>query len=377
MELANYLSSNIPLFCVSIAMIFIALRNIKFRKKESIYFLVFTFIVLFLSVVVELEVFSQKYGHPILGTIFTSIGYITRPILLFIFILLANMDQKRPNRFFEIWGSLMIINVIIYSFPLFFNFEPLGKLVFYYQMNADGTASFTRGTFLNFTSHIISAIYLGLLIFVALSKFHGKHRRDGWILLLTVLFIAATVITEVLASRNDLLNVVAEICAMINYIFIVSVNTSKDSLTDLYDRRAYYEDVSRYRNEINGVIQIDMNGLKRVNDVKGHDVGDKALKVISHTIRLSINKDTMCAYRLSGDEFLVIMMNGKEEDLKNTAEMIENELSNSEYSASVGCYFISNGEQTTFEEALRKAEGLMYKNKIKYYKDHNLKQRER
>ena len=377
MELANYLSSNIPLFCVSIAMIFIALRNIKFRRKESIYFLVFTFIVLFLSVVVELEVFSQKYGHPILGTIFTSIGYITRPILLFLFILLANMDQKRPNRFFEIWGSLIIINVIIYSFPLFFNFEPLGKLVFYYQMNADGTASFIRGTFLNFTSHIISGIYLGLLIFVALSKFHGKHRRDGWILLLTVLFIAATVITEVFASRNDLLNVVAEICAMINYIFIVSVNTSKDSLTDLYDRRAYYEDVSRYRNEINGVIQIDMNGLKRVNDVKGHDVGDKALKVISHTIRLSINKDTMCAYRLSGDEFLVIMMNGKEEDLKNTAEMIENELSNSEYSASVGCYFISNGEQTTFEEALRKAEGLMYKNKIKYYKDHNLKQRER
>ena len=375
MELANYLSSNIPLFCVSLAMIFIALRNITIRKKESIYFLVFTFFVLFLSVVVELEVYSQKAGLPILGTIFTSIGYVTRPILLFIFILLANMDQKRPKRFFEIWGSLMIINLIIYSFPFFFNFEPLGKLVFYYQMNADGTASFTRGTFLNFTSHIISAIYLGLLIFVALSKFHGKHRRDGLILLLTVAFIAATVITEVLASRNDLLNVVAEICAMINYIFIVSVNTSKDSLTDLYDRRAYYEDVSRYRNEINGVIQIDMNGLKRVNDIKGHDVGDKALKVISQSITLSINKDSMCAYRLSGDEFLVIMMNGKQEDLKATAETIEQELSLSEYSASIGYYFISNGEDTTFEEALRKAEGLMYKNKIKYYKEHNLKQR--
>ena len=55
---------------------------------------------------------------------------------------------------------------------------------------------------------------------------------------------------ETLTGRNDLLNIVCDICAMVNYIHIISVTSSKDPLTNLYDRRAYYDDVARYKNSI-------------------------------------------------------------------------------------------------------------------------------
>ena len=81
MDFFNYLANNVPLFSISLVMIFLSARNLKIRKKESILFLVFTAIVLLLSVVVTIEKLSQRDGLVVLGTVFTSIGYIFRPIL--------------------------------------------------------------------------------------------------------------------------------------------------------------------------------------------------------------------------------------------------------------------------------------------------------
>ena len=239
MEFLNYLASNIPLFAVSTVMLFLAIRNFKIRRKESTYFIAFTVIVLFLSVIVFFEKYSQRQGLPEVGTIATSLGYIFRPILLFLFVLLANMDEKRGRRFYIMCLIPLLFNLIIYLFPLFFGVPGLSTFVFSYQMNGDGTASFVRGGFMNFTSHAICLFYLVILVYVSTIRFHGKHRRDGLVLILCVVIIIVTVAVEMIANRNDLLNIVCEICAMINYIFIMSVNASRDPLTNLYDRRTY------------------------------------------------------------------------------------------------------------------------------------------
>lgn len=65
MDFWTYLANNVPLFSICLVMIFISFRNLKVRRKESILFLVFTAIVLFLSVVVNLEKYSQKVGNVI------------------------------------------------------------------------------------------------------------------------------------------------------------------------------------------------------------------------------------------------------------------------------------------------------------------------
>ena len=368
MDIPNYLISNIPLFSISAVMIFLAIRNFRVRRKESIYFLVFTSIVLVLSAVCALEKYSQRAGLPVVGTIFTALGYILRPILLFIFVLLSNMDFKRERWFFNMIGIPLLINTTVYILPLFMGVEPLRTLVFYYQMNDAGGADFMRGTFLNFTSHAICLFYLGVLVFVSTVRFHGKHRRDGLVLLLCVAVILLTVIAEMITGRNDLLNIVCEICAMINYIFIMTVNSSRDPLTNLYDRRTYLEDVSRYKSIVNGLIMIDMNELKFVNDNYGHQIGDEALHELAQIFDTSVEPSIMCTYRVSGDEFIILMFQGKIEQLDSTVTRIRQRVDECKYSAAIGsCFIDKKAGDISFEEAYQKAEELMYQDKSKHY----------
>ena len=367
-ELLKYFANNIPLFSICAVMIYIAFRNLRLRKRESIYFLAFSTILVFLSVVVEMEKYSQRMGYVMVGTIFTSLGYILRPSLLFIFILLANMEYKRTKAFYLITLIPLGINLLVYLIPLFIGVPALRELVFYFKPLDDGTAIFTRGTFLNFTSHALSLFYLGILVYVSTMRFHGKHRRDGIVLIICVAIIFITVLAEMIPpGRNDLLNVVCGICMMINYIFILSVNSSRDPLTNLYDRRTYYEDIARYKNQIKGVIQIDVNGLKHLNDTFGHDAGDKALLTVGHILEDSVQNSEMCVYHLSGDEFLILMFQGKNEALEKTVSVIRLAVEETEYSIALGYYFVNRNENITYEVALKKAEQLMYSDKERYY----------
>lgn len=375
MEFLTHLANNIPLISICVVMLYIAIRNIKIRKKESILFMVFDAVLIFLAIVVEMEKYAQRIGNVPLGTVFTSLGYIFRPALLFIFIMLANMDYQRGKRFYYISLIPFVVVIVIYLLPLFMSVPFLQKLVFYYQANEDETASFMRGTFLNFASHALSLFYLGILVYVSTMRFQGKHRRDGLVLIICVFIILVTVITEVALSRSDLLNLVSAICMMINYIFILSVNSSRDPLTNLYDRRTYYEDVSRYKELVNGIIQIDMNGLKYVNDNFGHFSGDQALITIGKILQKNAERGVICAYRLSGDEFLVLMYQGKKEVLLKTVDVIKQAMQETEYSVAIGYYFIEKEEKISFEEAMKKAEELMYQDKEKFYVDSKMDRR--
>ena len=370
MDISSYFVINIPLFTISIVMVFLAFRNLRVRKKESIFFLVFTLIVLVLSVVVFMEKYSQAKGLPEVGTVFTSLGYILRPILLYIFILLTNMEFKRGRGFYLLVTVPLLVNLLVYLIPvIFMKVEPLAKLIFYYQMNDDGvSASFMRGTFLNFISHAICLFYLGVSVYVSTVRFHGKHRRDGMVIIMCVVLVLATVAAEMLTTRNDLLNIVCEICAMVNYIFIMTINSSRDPLTNLYDRRTYLEDLSRYQDIVNGVIMIDMNELKFVNDNYGHQTGDEALISLAKVFESSIDQSIMCAYRVSGDEFTILMFQGKIEQLDEVATKIREKMREGQYTAAIGtCFIDKKSNETTFQEALRKAEELMYIDKSKYY----------
>ena len=368
MGVVNYFADNVPLFCICAIVLFLAIRNLRLRKKESTLLMVFTGIVLILSVIVFMERFSRYYGYQKMATVFTSLGYVTRPILLYVFILLTNIEQKTSRKVYLLLAIPLLLAIVVYSFPLFFGVDGLAKIVFYYEINNEGIAVFHRGIlFLNFTSHIICAGYLLWLVYLSTVRFYGKHRRDGLVIVLCVGIILITVAVEMLADRNDLLNIVCEICAIANYIFMMSINTSKDPLTNIYDRRTYYDDISKYRHLVNGIVQIDMNGLKFLNDNYGHTAGDQALAAIAKIFEDSIDKAKMCVYRLSGDEFLILMFEGKKEILDKTVEMIKEKIAGSKYAVAIGSYYYDKTDDITYEEAMKKAEELMYQDKNAYY----------
>ena len=148
MELLRYLANNIPLFSICAIMIYIAFRNLKLRRKESLYFLAFSTILVFLSVVVEMEKYSQRMGYVMVGTIFTSLGYILRPCLLFIFILLANMEYKRTRAFYLLTLIPLGINFIIYLIPLSYGIPSAFGQPDFFLNNTNTTSTTTYGIML-------------------------------------------------------------------------------------------------------------------------------------------------------------------------------------------------------------------------------------
>ena len=93
-----------------------------------------------------------------------------------------------------------------------------------------------------------------------------------------------------------------------------------DSLTSLPNRRQFVEHAVRAierckaRGTNLGVLFIDLDNFKNVNDTLGHDVGDLLLQAVATRLQSCIRADDVL-WRLGGDEFIVTM-----EDVRNRAE---------------------------------------------------------
>jgi diguanylate cyclase (GGDEF)-like protein len=93
-----------------------------------------------------------------------------------------------------------------------------------------------------------------------------------------------------------------------------------DSLTSLPNRRQFIEhavkaiDRCKARGTNLGVLFIDLDNFKNVNDTLGHDIGDLLLQAVAVRLQSCIRADDIL-WRLGGDEFIVTM-----EDVRNRAE---------------------------------------------------------
>ncbi len=90
---------------------------------------------------------------------------------------------------------------------------------------------------------------------------------------------------------------------------------ARDSLTGLISRGRFVELVgqaigaAQARHDRFGVLFIDLDGFKPVNDEHGHDVGDELLRQVASRLLGSVRLDDVVA-RLGGDEFTILVTNG-------------------------------------------------------------------
>jgi diguanylate cyclase (GGDEF)-like protein len=106
---------------------------------------------------------------------------------------------------------------------------------------------------------------------------------------------------------------------------------ARDKLTGLYNRRLFEEqfDAAVARSQRNGeqlsLLVVDLDGLKRINDLGGHPAGDEALRALADSlVESSRAGDVPC--RIGGDEFAVILPGANPDDAIKVAERAQEAL---------------------------------------------------
>lgn len=100
-----------------------------------------------------------------------------------------------------------------------------------------------------------------------------------------------------------------------------------DELTGLLNKRAFVKFSSReiakserYSHPFS-IMMIDADSLKMVNDKYGHEAGDKLIRTMANTIRITL-RDTDILARYGGDEFIVFLPETSAEDALEVAERV-------------------------------------------------------
>ena len=144
---------------------------------------------------------------------------------------------------------------------------------------------------------------------------------------------------------------------------------STDKLTGLYNRHKFsqlylssYTSMIQRHNEMS-LILLDIDNFKKVNDVHGHNAGDKTLVQVSHTLLKTLrNIDVVC--RWGGEEFLVMLPTADLEHAKAIAQKLKiaiEELSIDvvgQVTASFGVSQVREGEE--MQEAIDRADKALY-----------------
>lgn len=140
----------------------------------------------------------------------------------------------------------------------------------------------------------------------------------------------------------------------------------RDMLTGLYNRNKYIEEVESHEGQQVkkvGVAYMDLNGLKQVNDQQGHGAGDRLIRRTAETISEIFPG---YAYRVGGDEFVIVYPDVDEPMFERKMTVLQEQLGQKEISVSVGILWREVTED--LEQLLKDADRCMYEEKERYHR---------
>lgn len=160
---------------------------------------------------------------------------------------------------------------------------------------------------------------------------------------------------------------------------------STDPLTGIANRHAFYEDSAQYMEsnyvENLSVVTLDINGLKSINDTKGHAAGDELI-ISASNILVDAFSEFGQIYRTGGDEFVALLFcNDSVAD--RLPEILEEQLKSvntkreTPIAIAIGVANWNANNSLSFFDLTKLADKNMYQNKSKYYRESGIDRRKR
>ncbi|MEW8561778.1 MAG: diguanylate cyclase, partial [Candidatus Thiodiazotropha sp.] len=145
-----------------------------------------------------------------------------------------------------------------------------------------------------------------------------------------------------------------------------------DRLTQIYNRTKFDEELKNQiawaslTNNRFGLIMLDLDHFKQVNDNFGHDVGDAVLKKTVELLHTRIRKSDILA-RWGGEEFMIIAPDIDQSDLLSMIESLRSSIENIEHegvgrvTASFGASIITHNDN--IQSLLKRVDMALYRSK--------------
>lgn len=214
-------------------------------------------------------------------------------------------------------------------------------------------------------ANLLGSFLLALYLFIV----KGKEKGASPLILGGALFLSmvAMIVKSVeLASFVMILFLIAlkiiHLDVLISMLRHVGTNVVTDALTGLFNRRWMFKQLEKLieKNGEAGVIFIDIDNFKKLNDTKGHDYGDLVLKKIGDIMRQEVGASAW-GVRYGGEELIVLVSKEIRSDAlaKKILERVRKEV---QVTLSIGVSVLDGKEQTP-DQLIKIADERMYYSK--------------
>lgn len=162
-----------------------------------------------------------------------------------------------------------------------------------------------------------------IAIVIALMVWTGCSEEELFIYLFFAIPLASYVFILVVLNRR--IGIEAYENALQNHILM-----SLDGLSNLLNRRSWYEESHRHWSRDKGIsfIMLDIDHFKKVNDTYGHECGDRVIQSVAK-ILLDQTRDYDVVGRLGGEEFGIVLPQTDLNEAKIIAERIRQSIESS------------------------------------------------
>ncbi len=292
----------------------------------------------------------------------------TTPVACYLWSIFADYqihrDENHIKKLFIPLTIPLVINLILALLSAFFGFSFV----------IDQNNVYHRGSLFFLMASICYFYLFYSLIYIILKRKSVEHK--AYIPLM--LFALPPFIGGIIQSLFYGVSIVWNCTTISIFIIFINIQNSQlytDSLTGLYNRRQfdnYMQECFRNCDEgvMLGIIMIDLDSFKKINDSWGHIAGDVALVEAGKILKNSFRKeDIICRY--GGDEFVVVLKVAGMIELTNMVERLKtntnkfNKNNDLLYSInfSIGFDILDCKSGMTIQQFIKHIDNLMYEDK--------------